>query len=167
MKLVQGSELPDPIWIRYKTDTEAVIRLRANIKPTETGYSWNEIETKVPLVSGLEAAIQAEFWELWDAAGGGFPLITKFTFRQLLNSLQKLVWDNFDLLKEQLGLTDMQFMQMRSFRADFDSSRKVNMELPLMTGGLQTIADWELELDGQAVFTDADVERILAGTPVQ
>ncbi len=93
----------------------------------------------------------------------GWPVITKFEFRQLLTNTQKLVWDNFDLMKDALALTDMQFMQLRSFKADFDSAQLVTMDSPLMVGGLGTMASWNLTLDGQVVFTQADVDRILAG----
>ena len=95
--------------------------------------------------------------------GPGWPEITKFEFRQLLTPEQKLVWDNFDVLKTELALTDLQFMQMRSFKADFDSAQLVTMDSPLMIGGLGVMASWELTLNGQPVFTQADVDRILAG----
>ena len=93
----------------------------------------------------------------------GWPVISKYDFRQLLTDLQKLVWDNYDILKVDLGLTDMQFMQLRSFRADFDSAQVVTMDAPLMVNGLGTIATWNLQYSGQAVFTQADVTRILNG----
>ena len=93
----------------------------------------------------------------------GWPVISKYDFRQLLTDMQKLVWDNYDVLKTELGLTDMQFMQLRSFRADFDSAQVVTMDAPLMVNGLGTIAGWGLEYGGQAVFTQADVDRILNG----
>ena len=163
MKRIQSSEQPESFWIRKRTDTEAVVRLRADIRETESGWSWNEVETTIQLQSSLEQYIQDNFWDLWDKAGGGFPLVTKFAFRQLLTPSQKMVFDNFDLLAETLGLTSMQVMQLRIFKADFDSAIKVNMQEPTMIQGLQAIASWNLELDSQPVFTEADVDRILAG----
>jgi len=91
------------------------------------------------------------------------PVMSKYVFRQLLTDQQKLVWDNYDLLKTALGLTDQQYMMMRSFRADFEAAEELNLEEPLLINGLNAVASWGLQLDGQDVFTSADVARILAG----
>jgi len=77
------------------------------------------------------------------------------------------VWDNYDLLKTTLGLSDEQFMAMRSFRADFELVEgSVDLSVPLMIGGMQTISSWDLQFQGGAIFPASEVTRILNGEEV-
>ena len=132
----------------------------------------NEQAEVVNTIIATEAFVEAHYPGKWvlvptpeqpEPPLPGWPVISKFVFRQLLTDTQKMVWDNYDVLKTDLGLTDMQFMQMRSFRADFDSAQEVTMDQPLVVNGLTLLASWNLALDGNPVFTQADAERILAG----
>ena len=94
-----------------------------------------------------------------------FPVITKFAFRELLTQLQETVWDNYDILKDTLGLTNDQFMAIRTFRARFDSAEKVTLTDAYLVQGLSALASWNLTLNEQPVFTQAEADRILAGQP--
>ncbi len=100
--------------------------------------------------------IQSEVQPQW-------PVITKFHFRSLLTPTQETVWDNYDILKETLGLTNEQFMAIRTFRARFDSAEKITMTDAYLIQGLSALAAWELELNSELVFTQEDADRILAG----
>ena len=96
-----------------------------------------------------------------------YPMVSKTQFRALLTPAQKLVWDNYDLLKTTLGLSDEQFMAMRSFRADFELVEgSVDLSVPLMIGGMQTISSWDLQFQGGAIFPASEVTRILNGEEV-
>lgn len=96
-----------------------------------------------------------------------WPVITKYMFcEKLLTPIQKFIWDNYDLLKAELGLTDEQFMQLRSFKASFDRAEKVTMDDDLMVEGLSILASWNLTYNEDPVFTQEDVDRILSGQPL-
>ena len=100
--------------------------------------------------------IQREISPTW-------PVITKFHYRTLLTPIQELIWDNYDVLKTSLGLTDEQFMQLRTFRARFESAEKITMTDDYMVNGLNAVAAWNLTYNAAPVFTVEDAERILAG----
>ncbi|MBE0584133.1 MAG: hypothetical protein IH612_10300 [Desulfofustis sp.] len=102
-----------------------------------------------------------------DGPGQTVRVMSKYEFRKLLTGSQKLVWDNYDILKGSLGLTDMQYMMMRTFRADFDVANEVDLGDQLLIDGMYSAASWGLQLDGVPVFTTDDVTRILSGNPPQ
>jgi hypothetical protein len=95
-----------------------------------------------------------------------WPVITKFAFRELLTPIQEMVWDNYDLLKEDLTLSNEQFMAIRTLRARFDSAEKITMTDQYLIAGLHNLVTWGLTLNGEPVFTTEEVDRILAGQPV-
>jgi len=92
--------------------------------------------------------------------------ITKHQFRNLLTQTQKLIFDNFELLKDDLGLTTIQVAQLRTWTKDFELAANIDLNDPLLTMGLNMVLQWNLQYNGGPVFTEADIERILAGDPI-
>jgi hypothetical protein len=89
--------------------------------------------------------------------------LTKYQFRGLLTQTQKLVFDNFELLQTDLGLTTLQVAQLRTWTKDFELASSVDLNDPLLAIGLNMVLAWDLQYNGEPVFTQADVDRILAG----
>jgi hypothetical protein len=89
--------------------------------------------------------------------------LTKYQFRGLLTQTQKLIFDNFELLKDDLGLTTLQVAQLRTWTKDFELASSVDLNDPLLAIGLNMVLAWDLQYNGAPVFTQADVDRILAG----
>jgi hypothetical protein len=89
--------------------------------------------------------------------------LTKYQFRGLLTQTQKLIFDNFELLKDDLGLTTLQVAQLRTWTKDFELASSVDLNDPLLAIGLNMVLAWDLQYNGEPVFTQADVDRILAG----
>ncbi len=72
---VQSSETPEQIWIKYKEQDKACIRLRNNIETkvreeensnSSTYYEYDEIEIFIPLQPDLEQYLYNNFNTLWD-----------------------------------------------------------------------------------------------------
>lgn len=89
--------------------------------------------------------------------------LTKYQFRNLLTQTQKLIFDNFELLKNDLGLTVVQVAQLRTWTKDFEMASSVDLNDPSLSVGLNMVLTWNLQYNGEVVFTQADVDRILAG----
>ena len=89
--------------------------------------------------------------------------ITKYEFRNLLTQTQKLVLDNFYLLKDDLLLTNTQLAILTTFKADFDAATSISLSDPLLVDGLNLVASWNLIYNDEPVFTQDDVDRILNG----
>jgi hypothetical protein len=89
--------------------------------------------------------------------------ITKHQFRNLLTQTQKIVLDNFYLLKDDLFLTNTQLAILTTFKADFDAATSISLSDPLLVDGLNLVASWNLIYNNEPVFTQDDVDRILNG----
>ena len=92
-----------------------------------------------------------------------WPMISKQSFRKRMNLNQKLVWDNFEILKDSLGLTDNQVMLLRTFKADFDSCEKIRIDDDILINGLRFVASWNLVFQGEPIFDEEQVTEILGG----
>ena len=125
--------------------------LESQIKSMQRNLQ-SQIDSITQTVNSLQTTINPQF-----------PIISKFQFRKLLTQNQELIWDNYDILKDILGLTAEQFMALRTFRAMFDTAEKLDMTEDYMVNGMHAIAGWGLQYDGQHVFELTDVERILRG----
>jgi len=89
--------------------------------------------------------------------------LTKYQFRNLLTPVQKIVFDNFALLKEDLGLSTTQVALLRTWTKDFEMASNVDLNDPQLVTGLNMVLAWDLQYEGEPVFTQADIDRILTG----
>ena len=123
------------------------------------------LESQIQAIQTQVSNLKTEVDSIKSTVEPTFPVITKFAFRELLTQLQETVWDNYDILKDTLGLTTDQYMAIRTFRARFDSAEKVTLTDTYLVQGMYALASWNFTLNEQPVFTQADAVRILAAQP--
>ena len=124
------------------------------------------LDSQIKSIASNQATLQSQVQSLKTEVDSikqetipAWPVITKYSFRQLLTQEQILLWDNWQEMD--LGLTQEEKWQMNSFFKSFDSAEKVTMTDPMMQAGMAFFV-------AKGLLTQDEADRILAGqAPVE